>query len=116
MGVESQDVRVAWELFQNVWKRHDHVATRRFLFDRQCAWWADIRYFDGILDGAAGVHTDTYTDQNGEEREYQSYRFDFELVHELLYEEVVPLDPDGIAAAWVVVVAFLMSDYRYLYL
>ena len=116
VGVESQDVRVAWELFQNVWKRHDHVATRRFLFDRQCAWWADIRYFDGILDGAAGVHTDTYTDQNGEEREYQSYRFDFELVHELLYEEVVPLDPDGIAAAWVVVVAFLMSDYRYLYL
>ena len=116
VGVESEDVRAAWDLFVDVWDRHDHVAFRRFLNGRQCAWRRDIRYFDGILDDAAGVRTYTYTDANGEEREYDSYGFDEELVRKFLYEEVDPQDPDGIAAAWVVVLAFLMSDYRYLYL
>ena len=116
VGVESEDVRAAWDLFMDVWMRHGNVADRGFLFDRQCAYWADIRYFDGILDGAAGLQTVTSTYANGEEREVQFYGLDLELVHEFLYQEVAPKDPEGIAAAWVVVVAFLLSDYRYLYL
>ena len=116
VGVESEDVQAAWELFRDVWAGHDPGAGPRFLFNMQCAWRQDIRFFDGILDDASGVQTNTYVDANGEEREYDFYGFDNELVGEFLYEEVDPQDPEGIAAAWVAVLAFLMSDYRYLYL
>ena len=115
VGVESADVRAAWDLFADVWNRHDHLASRRFLNGRQCAWRRDIRYFDGILEDAARLQTSTYTDANGEERESEYYGFDEDRVREFL-QEVAPQDPEGIAAAWVVVLAFLMSDYRYLYL
>ena len=116
VGVDSEDVRAAWELFVDVWRRHGDVPNRRFLSGRQCAWFDDIRYFDGILEGAAGVRTSTYLDQDGEERQHEYYGFDYDLVNEFLHQEVAPADPEGTAAAWVVVLAFLMSDHRYLHL
>ena len=112
VGVESDDVGAAWDLFRDVWERTGNVAYRSFLSEKMCAYWADVHYFDGILDGAAGVRTDA----NDEEPRYEWYDQDEELVTEFLYQEVAPEDPEGIATAWVVVLAYLMSDYRYLYL
>ena len=67
----------------------------------------DIFYFEGIADDAIM------------RRENESgdvwYEFDWDHVHDLL-DGYDLTDPHAVAQTWVVVLAYLLMDYRYLYL
>ena len=110
LGVEvdahSRDVEDAYRLFVEVWERRREQGGLRFL-DSGCAYGADIRYFDGILDDAVVEVVEDWGSY---------YRYDWSRVNELLYEKSIPYDSSAAARAWVAVLAYLLMDYRYLYL
>ena len=98
----SQDVESTFELFLDVWDRKRMSDdSSRFqtcdMFDD-----ADMFYFSGILED--GIWLD-------EERG----SVDWDVVHEF-YETIDWSDDLAIARTWVVVLAYLLSDYRYMYL
>ena len=110
LGVEvdahSPDVEDAYRLFVEVWERRRELGGLRFL-DSGCAYGADIRYFDGILDDAVVEVVEDWG---------AYYRYDWSRVNELLYEKSIPYDSSAAARSWVAVLAYLLMDYRYLYL
>ena len=100
----SPDVEAAYRLFVDVRDR------KRGLHDRFDPWDCDLhndhRLFDGILD-------DVIVEKRNEYGTYLSY--DWDRVH-ALFDEVDFSDPYHAAQTWVVVLAYLLTDYRYLYL
>ena len=101
----SPAVEAAYRLFVDVWEG------KRESDNHQLAWWHcdwqyDLAYFEGILDGAVTV------------REYNGYRW-----HEIdrpraraFLGSLDISDPHYTARTWIVVLAAMMMDYRYLYL
>ena len=107
LGVEadasSPDVQAAFDLFMDVWRRMEASDNTDFRMER-CDWHEDDHYFDGILDDAWTV------DENGERH------LDWDRVLDFIWRETEMPDPHGIARTWVVVLAYLMTDPRYLHL
>ena len=100
---DSPDVEAAYRLFIDTWQRGH--ATLHSRFDDCIP--GDHFYFEGILDNAVIEHVNEYGD---------SYLdFDWDRVHDLL-EDAGLGDPHHTVQAWVIVLASLMMDYRYLYL
>ena len=103
--VDSPEVDAAFRLFVDVWGRK-----RRTEDWREDSIACDIRdhlYFQGIADGVLEV----YTDDNG-----GSYTdFNWGRVNEIL-DEADFYRPDPVVRTWVVVLAYFLTDYRYLYL
>ena len=110
LGVEvdaqSADVEAAYRLFVDVWEHRREAGSLRFL-DSACAYGADIRYFDGVLEDAVVEVVEDWGSY---------YRYDWGRVNELLYRDSIPYDSSAAARAWVAVLAYLLMDYRYLYL
>ena len=103
----SPDVETAYRLFVDVMDlghgSNDHS------FD----WWhcdseLDLAYFEGILD-------DVVVEYESDDGLRRWYGFDWERVDDFM-ESINWSDPYHTAQAWVVVLAYLMMDYRYLYL
>ena len=116
LGVEvtphSEDVEGAYQLFADVVKngprsRDDWFSTYGWFATWECEWWNDLFLFEGILD-------EPFVERMNEDG-WRWYQFDNEVVDDLI-ESTDWSDPYHAARAWVVVLAFLMSDYRYLYL
>lgn len=106
VGTESQDVEDAYRLFVEVWQRRRATGNNWF-FDTACNWGSDIRYFDGIDDDVLILH----------QRDWGSYYgWDWSRVNRILYDEAAPYDSAAVARSWSVVLAYLLMDYRYLYL
>ena len=110
LGVEasadSEEVEDAYRLFVEVWERRRDTGNNWF-FDTACNWGSDIRYFDGIADDVLILH----------QRDWGSYYgWDWNRVNEILYTDAAPYDSAAVARSWSVVLAYLMMDYRYLYL
>ena len=110
LGVEvnavSEEVEDAYRLFVEVWERRRDTGNNWF-FDTACNWGSDIRYFDGIADDVLILH----------ERDWGSYYgWDWNRVNEILYTDAAPYDSAAVARSWSVVLAYLLMDYRYLYL
>ncbi|MCY3621739.1 MAG: DUF1588 domain-containing protein [Gammaproteobacteria bacterium] len=110
LGVEvsagSEEVEDAYRLFVEVWERRRDTRNNWF-FDTACNWGSDIRYFDGIADDVLILH----------ERDWGSYYgWDWNRVSEILYTDAAPYDSAAVARSWSVVLAYLLMDYRYLYL
>ena len=103
---DSADVRAAYQLFVNVTERARSSDYGWF------EWWSceinDHSFFEGILDGAVIQH-------ENEEDGWRWYDFDWDRIHPFL-DDVNFSDPHATARAWKVVLAYLMMDYRYLYL
>ena len=98
----SPDVEAAYGLFVEVWQRKRQLDHDRFLehWPMQCDFSNDRRYFRGMLEDA-----------------WVEYRHGANWNWNLIWRFVgEPLDERGAARAWVVVLAHLMMDYRYLYL
>ena len=119
LGPRSRDVNTAFDLFARVWRGKSagfpSGQTGEWLFnDRSCVYWVDVNFFDGILEDAVVLKEYEYTDSRGNEVTSYYYSFDWDHVQEHI-REVFPRDTGG-AAAWIVVLAYLMTDYRYLYL
>lgn len=98
--VDSEEVRNAYELYVEAWQENLTIGRLTKYWKGNCAW-SDDRYFlDGILDDAW---------------DRSEKWWDWERVSS--YFNTVDLsDPQGAARAWVVVMAYLLMDYRYLYL
>ena len=111
LDLNSADIQSAYELFVDVWRlRKDSGYVRFFDWNERldCGNWAsDHYYLDGILDGAY-VYRDDWDWGAG-------YDWDWDRVH-AHFESIDWTDVHGVAETWAVVLAYLMMDYRYLYL
>ena len=102
----SPDVEAAYRLFAEVMERGREAGDQWF------AWWQcsgewDLFFLEGILDDAVME----YVEEDG----WRWYGFDSERVDAFM-NGIDWSDLNHGAQAWVVVVAYLMMDYRYLYL
>ena len=103
---ESNEVEDAYRLFVEVWQRRRDSGNNWF-FDTACNWGADIRYFDGIADDVLILY----------EQDWGSYySWNWIRVKEILNVEAAPYDSAAVVRSWSVVLAYLLMDYRYLYL
>ena len=104
---DSSDVEAAYQLFLKVWNRKQHSNDRDDFFDDiRCELGNDHFFFDGFLDGVTTV------DEHGDSRT------DWDRFNDLLWgsNQVPHGDPHHVARTWVVVLSYLLTDYRYLYL
>ena len=72
----------------------------------RCDWGSDIHLWDGILDGAVVEREDEYG---------RWYDWDNDLIDAFM-DGIDWSDDQYAAQTWLVVLAYLMTDYRYLYL
>ena len=100
---DSPDVEAAYRLFVNTWQRGR--ATLHGRFDRCVP--DDHFYLEGILDNAV---TERVND-NG----HRYLGWDWDRIHDFLDDAGLE-DPHHTVQAWVIVLADMMMDYRYLYL
>ena len=108
----SSEVLNAYKLFIDVWKiRRDSENTEFFGWNEaiDCDWGNDGYYLDGIVEDAY-VYRDDWGDEWGARYDWDRDRID---AH---FETIDWSDPKGIAETWTVVLAYLLMDYRYLYL
>ena len=101
---DSQEVQDAYELFVEVWKRKRAAYPGSFTWNEeniQIFWWRYRHFFDGILDDVSAW------DEGGD--------WDWDRV-DAHFDTVDWSDPHAVARTWTVVLAYLMMDYRYLYL
>ena len=109
VDIDSPDVEAAFQLFVEVWKHERELEFREEESDcgEQGCWLTcpidDLLYLDGIADDSI------YIDEEGE------LNFNWDRFHEI--EDEVDWNrrrPE--VRAWVAVMAYLLMDYRYLYL
>ena len=102
----SPDVEAVYRLFVNTMERRRAAGKIRFEHGR-CNTEYDLSFFDGILDGAVV--------ENEQDDRFRWYWFDWDRVSRFV-DGIDFSDPHQTVQAWVVVLAYLMTDYRYLYL
>ena len=102
VGSDSTEVDSIYELFLDVWNSK-RISDDSFRFE-PCDMYddADMYYFTGILEDSAWLQEDLRS-------------FDWEVIDKL-YQTIDWSDESAVARTWVVVLAYLLSDYRYLYL
>ena len=107
--VDSQEVEAAFRLFVEVWerKRYANDGSPDWREDSIACDIGDQLYFEGIADDVLQL----YTDDNG----YSYYGFNEDRVDEIR-DKADFNRPDPVIRTWVVVLAYLLMDYRYLYL
>ena len=102
----SPDVEAAYQLFVDEMQRARQAQDNHFN-PWECDWAWDHLFFEGILDDAVVA----YEHDDG----WQWYNFDYDRLGPFL-NGVDWSDPHHVAQAWTVVLAYLLGDYRYLYL
>lgn len=95
----------AWRLFNDAWARKRATAEPSF-WDKACHWDGDIRFLEGVVEDAIGERNGDY----GPYRHWNWGRVD------AFWGGRDTSDPHFAARAWVVVLAHLLTDYRYLHL
>ena len=106
VGADSDEVRTGYDLFVEIWQRNRNPELSAFRHAVHCELWEDHRYYDGILDGPVVTIVDGTLRFEG---------WDYDLVNEFL-SGVDDEDAHGVARTWVVMLAYLLMDHRYLYL
>ena len=99
----SPDVQAAFDLFVEVWRRGRESGIDDFRRS-PCRFHSDIRYLDGVID-------DHWLPSEDGDLEWN-----WDRVSDLIWRETDMSDPQQIASTWVVVLAYLMTDPRYLHL
>ena len=103
----SPDVEAAYRLFDDAREHRREARTDWFTIWNCESWWEDKFFFEGIMDDILLW----YEDDNG----WRWYGYDQDRVDTFL-DSVDWSDPRYSAQAWVVVLAYLLTDSRYLYL
>ena len=106
---DSPEVRDAYELFVEVWERKREHTAITSLYEENISinWPSDQFYLEGIVDNAF-LYRDYW--ESGENNDW-----DWDRINPF-FERHDWSDPDAVARTWTVVLAYLMMDYRYLYL
>ena len=105
----SAEVDEAFRLFVDVWRRKREAGEEGHIcWPAQCRWWADLRFFEGIDGAPSPVWVEG---ENG----YDRWEFEHEAVGEWLDDDKTA-DPNYVSRTWAVVLAYLMTDHRYLHL
>ena len=100
-AIGSPDIEDAFRLFVEVRNRHSRTAGTRFPGNFTCFWQQDHRYLDELGDGVLTFNQWGWSRLNGDRaRQLMPARMD---------------DPNHVARAWVVTLAYLLTDYRYLH-
>ena len=102
LSPSSDEIRDAQAFFMDVQSRKTGGSFREP--DRPCDWATDQRFLDGIVDGAFGPMGDDGT-----------HGWDWDRI-DRHFDGIDWSDPHGVARTWTVVLAYLLMDYRYLYL
>ncbi|MDE0691436.1 MAG: DUF1588 domain-containing protein [Gammaproteobacteria bacterium] len=105
VGTDSADVKEAYALFTDVWRQHYDLTSGSRLCDwpaGRCLLNVDQAFFEGIV----------------EEQPLKGNAQGWRWVDWRQAEEIIGATPDPfhVAQSWAVVLAFLMTDYRYLHL
>ena len=104
---DSPEVNAAFELFVEVWNRRRSSEGSSFWDARfECVTDDDHSYYDGILDNA--MEFDRNNNSGMDWRRIEQYleaHYDFDQL----------TDPNHAVRTWVVTLAYLLTDYRYLY-
>ena len=104
---DSPEVDEAFRLFVEVWRRKREAGEEGDIcWPAQCRWYEDLRFFEGI-DGAPTL--EWVADEYG-----GYWDWDHEAAGEWLADKTA--DPNHVSRTWAVVLAYLMTDHRYLYL
>ena len=103
-------MEAAYRLFADVVEsgpksQDDWFATYERFAHWECEWASDRLFLEGILDGAVVQHEN--------EDGWRWHGFDWDRVQPFI-ESVDWSDPHHAARAWVVVLAYILMDYRYL--
>ena len=107
-GPDSADVDEAFRLFVDVWRRKRESGEEGDIcWPAQCRWYEDLRFFEGIDGAPSPVWVEG---ENG----YDSWEWGHDAVWEWLDDKRA--DPNHASGTWAVVLAYLMTDHRYLYL
>ena len=108
VSVDSPEVSGAYALFVDVWNGNGQSEGTDF-GGIECIWHADAYYLDGIVEDAF-VYREDWGDEWGA-------RFDWDWDRTYAHFETIDWsDTHGVARTWTVVLAYLLMDYRYLYL
>ncbi len=105
VSIDSPEVEAAFLLFVEVWERKrlaDGWQEEDIVCEIQ-----DQFYFEGIADDVLQV----YTDDNGN----TDYDINWDRADEI-FDEAGFYRPDPVVRTWVVVLAYFLTDYRYLFL
>ena len=103
VAVDSPDVNEAYDLFLEVWNRKRTSEGRTFGNSQfSCTDSGDHLYFDGLV--ADGMQ---YGDAGGSRLNLASVR--------TFSQSIETTDPHHAVRTWVVTLAYLLTDYRYLY-
>ena len=102
----SPDVEAAYRLFEDARARRREARSDWFTIWNCESWWEDKYFFEGISDDILLLYED-----DG----WRGYEFDQDRVDTFM-DRVDWSDPRYSAQAWVVVLAYLLTDSRYLYL
>ena len=98
----STDVETAYQLFRSVWTRRQSSGDGdSFHNGTNCDVTSDHFFFDGIAK----------VDEDGD-----SFLVEWPIIHDLVWQNFRRgSDPFHVGRTWVVVLAYLLSDYRYVY-
>ena len=106
---QSPDVESAYQVFVNAVERRRQANDRWFdWYECDNSWQLDHTFFEGILD-------DVVVQNEDPESGWQWYDLDWDRINAFM-DGVDFSDPHHTAQAWVVTLAYLLMDYRYLYL
>ena len=98
-AADSPDIEQSYRLFREVWDRKRRTEGRHF--GEATCHINDVRYFEGLVDDP--WRHDRWGRARIDERAWD------------LLDQTDRSDPFHVARTWVVVLAYLLSDYRYLY-
>ena len=105
---DSTEVDEAFRLFVEVWRRKREAGEEGDIcWPAHCGWGGDLRFFEGI-DGASSLVLWVENEYGGH------WDWDHDAVWEWLDDKRA--DPNHASGTWAVVLAYLMTDHRYLYL
>ena len=113
VSTASPEVLGAYDLFIDVWSGKRGLAEANWPYVWEdgvdCHWGSDEEYFEDVVDDAF-VYREDWGDEWG-----ARYNWDWERIN-AHFETIDWSDRDGVVRTWMVVLAYLMMDYRYLYL
>ena len=102
-AVDSPSIESTFRLFVEIWDRKRRTEGRSFFEGADLCSIEDHFFFQGIADEILNYD------------EWDDSALDWDRVGQLLTDHVVD-DPHHIARTWAIILAYLLGDYRYVYL